>query len=161
MKLLETQKYQECQLVAVINAAAYLGQPLVDPKSEEYERLVDLVGARHGSAIAIRHAVWYLRMILHEITPVTLETVETRVMSGHPVSVTIWAGGVGFHAILLTDGTAKGVKAWNLGIKGNKRGFLTWGRLKELMAAAPAHCRKAEWYSLDPLKTQNRNSVHS
>ncbi len=157
--MLDTQKYSECQLVAVINAAAYLGQPLVDPNSEEYERLVDLVGARHGAAIAIRHAMGYLRLISHDIKPVALKGVETRVVSGHPVSVSIWDGGVGFHAILLTNGNANGVKAWNLGIKGYKKGRLTWGRLKELMAAAPAHCRKASWYELDPLRIRPKEDT--
>lgn len=159
MKLLETQKYSECQLVAVINAAAYLGQPLVDPNSEEYERLVDLVCARTGSAIRIDLAIHYLRLVHHDLSPVTVDRVRMQVMSGHPVSATIWHHGPGFHEILLTDGGPKSVKAWNLGIKGYPKGRVSWERLGELMGAAPHHCRKVGWYELDPLKTQNRKSV--
>lgn len=56
------QKYSECQLVTVINASYFLGEPAIDIYSHEYERLVCLVGARHGSAISIDKAYDYLRL---------------------------------------------------------------------------------------------------
>lgn len=154
MKLLETQKYAECQLVAVINAAAYLGQPLVDPKSEEYERLVDYVGARHGSAISPRLAAAYLRLIPHDIEPLTLDNVRSHVMSGRPVHVGIQHPIVGHHAVLLTNGDGSGMRVWNMRRKGFAKDRLTWGRLKEMMAAVASQCRKALWYELDPLKVR-------
>lgn len=156
--LLNSQKYSECQLVAVINAASYLGEPLVVPASEEYERLVDLVGARHGSAISIRKAIEYLRLQQHEIEPITLENVQTRVMSGSPVSVGIQHPTAGFHAVLLTDGDSTRVKVWNLRRKEFPQDCLTWLRLGEMMAAVPSHCRRAEWYDLDPLRIRERES---
>ena len=155
MKLLETQKYAECQLVAVINAAAFLGQPLVDPKSEEYERLVDYVGARHGSAISPRLGVAYLRLIQHPIEPLTLDNVRCQVMSGRPVHVGIQHPTVGHHAVLLTDGDGHGMRVWNMKRKGFQKDRLSWGRLQEMMAAVVAHCRAAFWYELDPLKVKD------
>ena len=153
MKLLETQKYAECQLVAVINAAAYLGEPLVDPTSDEYERLVDLVGARHGSAISIRWAVQHLRLIRHDIEPLDADAIRRQTVSGRPVQVTIEHPTVGFHAVLLTDDNGRGVRVWNMRRKGFAKDRLSWGRLAEMMAAVPAHNRHAYWYELDPLKT--------
>lgn len=157
MKLLETQKYSECQLVAVINAAAFLGQPLVDPNSEEYERLVDLVKARHGSAITNYLAVEYLRLIKHDINPITLNNVRLKVMEGRPVHVGIQHPTVGHHAVLLTNGDARGVRVWNMKRKGFPKDRLSWERLGEMMGAVVAHCRKAFWYELDPLKVKDED----
>lgn len=50
-KYLNSQKYSECQLVTAINAAYYLRNETVNPTSKRYEKLVDLVGARHGAAL--------------------------------------------------------------------------------------------------------------
>jgi len=48
------QKYSECQLVTALNAYYYLtGKQYCKPFSDEYEELVDLCAARHGSAIFI------------------------------------------------------------------------------------------------------------
>jgi len=156
-RLLDHQKYSECQLVAVVNAAAYLGEPLVDPDSEEYERLIDLVGARHGSAISIRLAVNYLRLRCHEIEPLSLENVKEFTLSGKPVSVSIRHPDPGLHQVLLTDGDSAAVRAWNLRIKDCPDGRLTWPRLGELMAAVAPHLRKAEWYELDPMKVRKKD----
>ena len=157
MKLLDTQKYSECQLVALINAAAFLGEPPVVQDSEEYERLVDFVGARHGAAISAYKAVEYLRLQAHAIEPVTLQAVRTNVMAGHPVAVSVWHVDTGFHRILLTHGDQKGTKCWNFRIKQNSKGRVTWGRLREFMAeVGPAKTRKAEWYELDPLRKREK-----
>ncbi len=110
-KLLDSQKYSECQLVSAINAAVHLGEPPVDPSSEEYERLVDLVGARHGSAIHIRDAVRYLRLVRYEIKPITVNNIRAKTLSGHPVSVNIWHREVGFHSVLLTDSSSATVRS--------------------------------------------------
>ncbi len=155
-KLLDTQRYSECQLVSVINAAIYLGEPPVDPLSEEYERLVDLVGARHGAAINVRGAVSYLRLVIHEIEPITMQSIRGKVLSGDPVSVSIWHRDVGLHSVLLTDPDETTVRAWNLGVKECRKGRVRWKRLRELMAADAAHHRQAAWYELDPLREDSR-----
>ncbi len=154
MRLLDTQKYAECQLVAVINAATFLGEPRVEPNSEEYERLVDLAGARCGSAstFGIRAVTTYLRLIQNDITPITLDGVRMKVMSGHPVHVYIQHPALGFHAVLLTDGDGHGVHVSNMYRKEFRKERLTWRRLRELMGGVPAHCRRAYWYELDPLR---------
>lgn len=159
MKLLDTQKYSECQLVAIINAASYLGEPAVDPDSEEYERLVDLVGARYGSAINTSHAVKYLRLVEQNISPVTLNGVRMKVMEGHPVAIVIWNRVVGFHAVLLTDGTARGVRAWNMRRKGFPYDRVSWKRLGELMGVVSFNCRWAYWYTLDPLRQRDKEKA--
>lgn len=153
MKLLNTQKYSECQLVAVINAATFLGEPRVEQNSEEYERLVDLVGARNGSALGIRSAVTYLRLIQNDITPVTLETVRMNILRGNPVQVAIHHPAVGFHSILLTRGNSSGAHVSNL-FQNEDR--LTWPHLRGFMGAVPAHCRKAAWYELTPMRIREK-----
>lgn len=50
---INSQKYSECQLVTAINATIYLNETSILSHSIEYERLIDLVGARHGSAVNI------------------------------------------------------------------------------------------------------------
>ena len=152
LKLLETQKYQECTLVTLINAATYLGEPPVDPESEEYERLVDLVGARHGSAGYTYHAVSYLRLIEHKIEPVTKDAIRHQVINGHPVQVGLQHPVVGFHAVLLTDSNGRSVRVWNLRSKGYPHDRLSWERLIEMMAMVAPHNRHAYWYELDPLR---------
>ncbi len=154
MKLLETQKYAECQLVAVINAAAFLGEPLVDPDSDEYERLVDLVGARHGSAISIRWAVQHLRLIRHDIEPLNASSLRCQVASGHPVQVNLQHPTLGNHAVLLTDDNGRSVRVWNLRRKGFAKDRLSWERLVEMIAAQSSHNRHAYWFELDPLTTK-------
>lgn len=59
---LHSQIYSECALVAAINAAIFLGRTSISQGSSEYERLVDLVGARDGSAIRIEKAWEYLQI---------------------------------------------------------------------------------------------------
>lgn len=50
------QNYMDCQLVTALNALYYLTGKHIKQDSEEYESLVDLVKARHGSAISIKKA---------------------------------------------------------------------------------------------------------
>lgn len=156
MKLLDTQKYWECQLVSVINAAVYLGEPRVEPNSEEYERLVDLVGARHGSAIRICDAVRYLRLVEHKIHKVTKDKLRSETMNGRPVQVVIDHPTVGLHGVLITDDNGKSVRVWNLRRKAFPHDRLSWPRLIELMAGVPQVMRWAEWYELDPLRIREK-----
>lgn len=153
-KLIDTQKYSECQLVAAINAATFLDQPPVDPESEEYERLVDLTASRTGGAIFIRKAIEYLRLIRKEIEPVDMEPVKLRVMEGRPVQVSIQHPTAGMHAVLLTNGNHRGSRVWNVKRKEFPHERLSWERIRELMSAVPPQCRKAFWYELDPLKVK-------
>jgi len=56
MKYLNRQKYSECQLVTAINCYTYLTGKIIKQDSKRYEKLVDLVAARYGSAISIEKA---------------------------------------------------------------------------------------------------------
>lgn len=96
------QLYSECQLVAVINAAIKLGQPSVKIGSNEYERLVDLVGARYGSAISVELAYTYLRLKFVDTKP-EWSSVEMAVCKGLPLSLAIWSKHYGYHEISIVD----------------------------------------------------------
>ncbi len=154
-KLLQTQKYAECQLVAVINAAAYLGQPLVDPASEEYERLVDLTAARHGSAIWPHKAVEYLRLVKKDIDPIEVDAIRAKVLEEKPVQIAIQHPTAGHHAILLTNGNHRGAQVWNAKRPAFPHDRLSWNRIRELISALAPQCRRAMWYELDPMKVKN------
>lgn len=55
-KYINSQRYSDCQLVSAVNCYHYLTGKTVEYKSKQYEKLVDLVGARHGGAISIEKA---------------------------------------------------------------------------------------------------------
>jgi len=56
-KYINNNKYSECQLITALNAYYCLtGKVYCKQDSQEYEDLVDLVGARHGAAIDIEKA---------------------------------------------------------------------------------------------------------
>lgn len=101
---LHNQKYAECQLVTAINSAIMLGQPFIGPETSEYERLVDLVGARYGSAISIQKAWDYLRLD-SELLPS-----EFRVLSHYkedPFEVGVWTEKHGYHSVMVRKDLAK------------------------------------------------------
>ncbi len=159
MKLLDTQKYSECQLVAVINAATFLGEPPVDPDSHEYERLVDLAKARYGGALSIRLAVGYLRLIYNKIQPVEMSQIQSQVIAGCPVSVSMQHPLLGLHSVLLTDGNPRSVRVWNLRRKGFLKDRLSWDRLQEMMSAVAPQVRRAGWYELDHLRIDDKGKA--
>ena len=152
MKFLDTQKYSECQLVSVINAAVYLGEPGVDPESQEYERLVDLVGARYGDATRLDQAVSYLRLVSHPIHPVSIENIKRELAMKRPVQVVIWHPIVFSHGVLLVDDNGRSVRVYNLRRKGFAKDRLAWGPLAEMIASIPPNMRWAIWYEVDRVK---------
>lgn len=133
------QNYMECQLVTAINAGIRLGERRIDPESAEYERLVDLVGARHGSAICVEKAIDYLRMDCIPIEP-TKEALVKSLESGYPVEIGVWTEERGYHSICATewDGMAE-VLVHNLSDK--DKGYGEW----------------VEWYYLDSITTKAKN----
>jgi len=102
---INSQKYAECQLVTLINAAIHLGEASISPNSEEYERLVDISLARYGAAIRAEYAMDYLRLECINTDP-GWETMTKSIDDGYPVEYGIWHAGVGFHSVLVVGYTA-------------------------------------------------------
>ena len=126
--MINAQKYMECQLVTVINALTYLNNKHIDPESDEYERLVDLVGARYGSAIQIGKAMEYLG-IGYDFIPKHFNSVKKSLRNNRPVGIGIWCLGYGFHSCIIIDVKGDRVKVPNFTKKTN-RGWIAWGQIK-------------------------------
>lgn len=101
-RYLNSQKYDECQLVVLLNALIYYKLPPVDPASAEYERLVDLVDARFAGAEDIYKASEYLRL---DLVPdqFSLTNIKGYLMSGIPVATTVRDDTYDYHSILIVD----------------------------------------------------------
>ena len=127
-KYINKQKYAECQLITVLNAAMYLDDIYIDPESDEYERLVDLVGARHGSAIQINKAIDYLDLD-YDFIPKHFNSVKKELKNNRPVEIGIWCLGYGFHSCLIINRKGSKVKIANFKKKTN-RGWIDWKELK-------------------------------
>lgn len=131
-KYLNKQKYFECQLVTAINAATYLGQIPVDLESEEYERLVDLVCARHGSAINIDLAYNYLRLD-YRMVPASLKQIKLAIQNKTPISVTIWHPKTGFHSVLIVDFRGERLKVCNFMKETTRHMWINWDNFKKFI----------------------------
>lgn len=128
MKYLTTQKYSECQLVTAVNASYYYGGPEVDKKL--YEFLVDLVGARHGSAINVGFAYKMLGLLPVKIPPFYW-ALKLSLQIGIPVELPIWHKSSGFHSVLAVD--SKGLKVRVLNTKAAPNEWIKWGDLRKLV----------------------------
>lgn len=118
----------ECQLITVLNAAMYLDETYINPDSDEYERLVDLVGARHGSAIQINKAIEYMGLE-YDFIPKHFNSVKKSLKNNRPVEIGIWCLGYGYHSCLIVNRKADKVKVVNFTKKTN-RGWIDWKELK-------------------------------
>jgi len=161
---LNWQFYQECQLVTAINAAFFLGEPLVEQGTPEYERLVDFVHARNGAAISIEKAHEYLKI---KRTPLckkagfTWELMKQKIDEGHPVELLVQGPKYGRHSVLavecrkeayeLGEDPAKLVKIANFGLVANKYGLIKYSKLRAYMRFLDK-VRPVAWYFYkDPL----------
>ena len=94
------QKGTACQLIAAVNARIYLG--LDDIVEEEFERLVDVVGARYGAAIRV-HQAYPSLCLVHEDYPGQDTPDLAWVSANLPVEVAYYDRKYGFHAALVVD----------------------------------------------------------
>ncbi len=131
MIYLTGQKYSECQLVTVINAAVHLGEPLVNPDSAEYDRLVDYVGARYGSAISIDKAVKYLRLTYKRV-PSSLKNIRRALEFNLPVAVNMLHDRAGHHSVCAIGMRGEGAKTEIRLPNIFKEGWDQWLSWKEL-----------------------------
>lgn len=127
---LNSQKYSECQLVTIINAAIFLGESPIDPDSEEYERLVDVVKARIGAAITIDKAIEYLRLN-YDYIPKNLRYLKKYLRNGYPVEIGVQHHKTGFHSCLVVDERNNYLKVANFRHVTSKHGWIHWNTLKK------------------------------
>lgn len=160
---INSQKYSECQLVAAINAAIYLSELPVLSHSVEYERLVDLVSARHGGAINIELAHKYLRIIPEEID-ITLENVKKYLNTsitniGNPIEVGLQHKNIGLHSVLIIDyrrDPGSKVRILNLVEYTDSDWWITWRKFKTYLPKSNIKLDpKCRVFKLDPWYLRN------
>lgn len=139
---LNKQKYMECQLVSAINASIFLGLGSVQQYSNEYERLVDLVGARYGSAIEVKKAHEYLGLGCRplERKEISFQRVKQLLEDGHPIELGIHHKKIGNHSVLLvssTWGNKKYVKVCNFSEETDENGWIGWTRFYRYFRKIP------------------------
>jgi hypothetical protein len=151
MKYQNDQKYSECVMVSAINAAVHLGLPPVELESVEYERLVNLAGARHGSVIHPKLVYRYLGIDRVPIEP-DWGIVTSKLRMGSPVEFLVWHLRCGRHSVLATAYKGRSLKVWNLR-KLTKRGWIEWPKFKRLVNAARSNnLQRSAWaFGLDSL----------
>jgi len=131
---LNSQKYLECQLVTIINAAIHLGEQPVSPDSEEYERIVDIGCARYGAAIRPEYVMDYLRIEAFNTDP-CWENLQRNIYAGFPVEYGVHHPKVGFHSVLVigcTEYDKKRVRVANLSQDTDAKMWMDWDKFKEL-----------------------------
>ena len=98
------QKYSECQLVSVLNAYYYLTGKKIEQDSQEYEDLVDICGARYGSAISIQDVREKLGLEIKELmfSP-TMDSEGNKKQIKLPLEASVWHKSVGFHSVVVVD----------------------------------------------------------
>jgi len=100
-KYINKNKYSECQLITALNAYYYLtGKQYCKQDSQEYEDLVDLIGARYGGAIGIEKA-WKKLGVEVVWQGIGLGDFGTSIPL--PIEFNVWAPGYGFHSTLMVD----------------------------------------------------------
>jgi len=149
---LNSQKYSECQLVTAINAAIYLCELPITQNSIEYERLVDLVCARNGSAISIELAYSYLRIIPTEII-FEWNNMTKYLDKKYPIEVSLWHKKFGLHSSLIIDYKIKprNVRILNFTYETDKNCWMEWSCLRQYVVKTKIKMsRKCAYYNLNP-----------
>lgn len=98
------QKYNECQLVAALNAAVFLGKTPILQDSQRYECLVDMARARYGSALRMNWVYEDLFLVEHHYSgKITFSWVKRIIEKGFPIEFAIYHPNVGYHSVLVID----------------------------------------------------------
>jgi hypothetical protein len=101
-KYLNKQLYSECQLVTALNVFYYLTGKVIKQDSKEYEDLVDLVGARHGSAVHAGKIHEKLGLIVLKKAAWLWDLWGDKKLM-LPIGATIWHKQTGFHSVAIVD----------------------------------------------------------
>lgn len=95
------QKYSECQLVTALNIYYYLTGKSIKQESKRYENLVDLCGARHGSAVHIEKVWKRLKIEPKQTFSGTFEFSDEKIPL--PLEASAWHKQHGFHSVAIVD----------------------------------------------------------
>lgn len=102
--------YGDCQLITALNACYYItGKQYCAQDSEEYEKLVNITGCRHGAAINIERAhkrlgievIWSGNSIFDLMEILNVKRIPL------PLEWNVWSWGYGFHSTLIVDHVPK------------------------------------------------------
>jgi len=130
-KFLNKQKYSECQLVTAINARYWLTGKILGQDTQHYEKLVDLVGARHGAAISV-HRAWkrFGIDVAQEYNYVF--GIEADML---PLELTVWHKAYGYHSVLIIDREARSgaVRIANFSKATSMYGWIFWEDLQHFL----------------------------
>lgn len=107
MKYVNKNLYSECQMITALNAYHFfMKKPYCKQGDKTYEELVDLCGARHGSAIDIEkvHRKLGIKKMYKFSSEVRLDLwPQIRL----PLEMKVWHKKTGFHSTLIVDYSVK------------------------------------------------------
>lgn len=130
-KYIQEQSYCECQLVSAINAHIFYGGDKI--QGEEYQRLVDLVKARYGSALSIEKAHEYLNIERKPLSILTFDILRACLEIGLPVELSVFPPKASYHSILAVAVVKDVIEVTNL-YQGK---YLKWIELKKMLNRHP------------------------
>jgi len=129
----------------VINAAIHLGLPGVDPNSDEYERLVDYVSARHDGADYIDRAIDYLGLDCFYHDGADFRYIKQYLDDGIPVAADVYIPSTDeYHSCLIVDYQRRPngifVKVPNIGpTYSSPRMWMAWNKLRDMIVVSSSH----------------------
>lgn len=96
----QTAPYSHCQLVTAFNALIFYGKSAPRQHGKRFERLIDLIYARNGSALAVSRA--HHELGLKTVTiPHNIRAIKRHLDRGRPVEIHITRDWAGFHSVLI------------------------------------------------------------
>jgi hypothetical protein len=157
-KIINKNKYSECQLITALNAYYMLTGKYIEQDSDRYEELVDLVGARHGSAIKIKDAWDELGLVvLKEFNSLfDFTTGDRKKPFPLPLEWSVWHKRYGFHSTLIISYEPKtdAVMVTNFDKVTTSFGWM----FREDMYMYEQACGKKPIFRLFGLKDENENN---
>lgn len=85
-----SQKYAECQLVALLNALAFLKRPVPKQYSRVYEQLVDLMDARTSDGEIRSEPLFHRLKLQYAYDNCDFRLVKKYIRDRTPVITTVW-----------------------------------------------------------------------
>ena len=105
---IDRQYYSECKLVSTLNAKYYLTNEYIEPKSTEYEKLVDDCCCRIGACIGIGLMYDYLNLEVIRDYKDSYELKEAIFEYNQlPIDVSVWHKRTGLHSSCIVDSDKK------------------------------------------------------
>ena len=138
------QNYSDCQLIAMVNAYYYLTGKQIDINSKRYEKMVDLVGARHGAAINIKkaHKILGIEIAWQGLTLYPTDKNGEKIKDALPYEALIWHPKYGRHSVLVVDKNEEigVVRVANFSHATNSQGWMFEEEFRTFVYAAKGDC---------------------